>query len=43
VSGARVTIAGLTEEVEARDNVIGAVLPFPYRDTAATRVAIVRD
>lgn len=32
VAGARVTSYGSTEQVEARDNVIGDVLPFPYED-----------
>jgi DNA-directed RNA polymerase specialized sigma24 family protein len=32
VTGARVTVGKLTAEVDARDNVIGGVLPFPYED-----------
>lgn len=40
VTGVRVTIDGETAEVAARDNVVGGVLPFPYRDKS--RVAYVR-
>jgi hypothetical protein len=32
VTGARVTIGDRTAVVEARDNVVGGVLPFPYED-----------
>jgi hypothetical protein len=42
VTRVRVTIDGETAEVEARDNVVGGVLPFPYRDGASTRVDHVR-
>ena len=42
VTGARVTIDGETAEVGARDNVIGGVLPFPYRDNAKTHVELIR-
>jgi hypothetical protein len=38
VSRVRVTIAGETAEVGARDDVVGGVLPFPYRDGDDTRV-----
>lgn len=42
VTGARVTIDGRTAKVDARDNVLAGVLPFPYRDTAKTRVELIR-
>jgi len=41
-SGVRVTSGGLTTVVQARDNVIGAVLPFPYHDTMDARVVTIR-
>jgi hypothetical protein len=40
VTGARVTIGGRSAEVEARDNVIAGVLPFPYEDESDTRVVL---
>jgi hypothetical protein len=42
VTGVRVTVDGDTAEVEARENVAGGVLPFPYRDRDSPRVAYVR-
>lgn len=41
VTGVRVTLKGKTVAVEARDNVVGGVLPFRYHPK--TRVAYVRD
>jgi hypothetical protein len=42
VTGAHVTIDGRSAEVDARDNVIGGVLPFPYEDGADVRVVLRR-
>jgi Sigma-70 region 2 len=42
VSRVRVTIDGVIGEVEARDGVVGGVLPFPWRDDAETRVELLR-
>jgi LytR cell envelope-related transcriptional attenuator len=43
VTRARVTIGGVSGEVDARDNVVGGVLPFPYSDYAKTNVELFRD
>jgi hypothetical protein len=40
VTGARVTIGDATARVDARENVIGGVLPFPYHDGARTHVEL---
>jgi hypothetical protein len=40
-TGARVTIDGRTAKVDARANVIGGVLPFPYRDGAPIDVDLI--
>jgi hypothetical protein len=40
VTGARVTVGTLTAQVDARENVIGGVLPFPYED--GVRVDLIR-
>lgn len=40
VIGARVTVGTLTARVDARENVIGGVLPFPYED--GVRVDLIR-
>jgi RNA polymerase sigma-70 factor (ECF subfamily) len=40
VTGARVTFRTLTAQVEARDNVVGGVLPFPW--VSGMRVELVR-
>ena len=42
VTRVRVTIGDVSAEVEARDNVVGGVLPFPYRAEADTRVELLR-
>jgi hypothetical protein len=42
VTRVRVTIDDVSGEVEARDNVVGGVLPFPYRPEADTRVELLR-
>jgi hypothetical protein len=42
VTGARVSIGGQPAEASARENVVGGVLPFPYSDTAKTRVVLLR-
>jgi DNA-directed RNA polymerase specialized sigma24 family protein len=42
VTAVRVTIDGVSGDVEARDNVVGGVLPFPFRDEAETRVELLR-
>jgi hypothetical protein len=42
VRAARVTIGRRTAAVDAGDNVVGGVLPFPYRDGARTRVVLIR-
>jgi hypothetical protein len=39
----RVTIGGVSGEVDARDNVVGGVLPFPYSDRAKTSVELLRN
>lgn len=40
VIGARVTLGTLTAQVDARENLIGGVLPFPYED--GVRVDLIR-
>jgi hypothetical protein len=42
VTGARVSIGGQAAQASARENVVGGVLPFPYSDTAKTRVVLLR-
>jgi hypothetical protein len=42
VTRVRVTIGDISGEVDARDNVVGGVLPFPYSDTADTDVELLR-
>jgi DNA-directed RNA polymerase specialized sigma24 family protein len=42
VSRARVTIDGVTGDVDARDNIVGGLLPFPYERGADTRVELLR-
>jgi hypothetical protein len=42
VTRVRVTIGEVSGEVDARDNVVGGVLPFPYSDTADTDVELLR-
>jgi hypothetical protein len=42
VTGVRVTMRGEAAEVDARDNVVGGVLPFGYHDDDRTRVEYVR-
>lgn len=43
VTGARVTIGSQTAEVDAGLNVIGGVLPFPYRDHPRSKVDLILD
>ena len=40
VIGARVTVGTLTAQIDARENLIGGVLPFPYQD--GVRVDLIR-
>jgi hypothetical protein len=42
VTRVRVTIGDISGEVDARDNVVGGVLPFPYNETADTDVELLR-
>ena len=42
VTAARVTIDGVTGDVEARANVVAGVLPFPYAPGADSRVELLR-
>jgi RNA polymerase sigma-70 factor (ECF subfamily) len=42
VTRVRVTIGDVSAEVDARDNVVGGVLPFPYSDTVDTDVQLLR-
>jgi hypothetical protein len=42
VTRVRVTVGHVSGEVDARDNVVGGVLPFPYNERADTDVDLLR-